>query len=308
VDEHSVIVLESVTFRYGAAATIDGVSLAVRPGEIFGIVGPDGAGKTTLIRILCGLLDPASGSSRVLGLDTAKHKRELNKRIGYLSQRFSLYGDLTIDENLDFFAEIHMVKDHEERKKRLLEFTRLTPFRRRLADRLSGGMKQKLSLACTLIHTPEIIFLDEPTTGVDPVSRREFWSILSDLLASGLTIVMSTPYMDEAERCSRVALMSRGRIMVCDTPHSITRSLRSSFVEIFCAPLREAAALGRAIPGVLSVQLFGEKIHIGYDGAATGPDVILGALSGAGVAVRSSRAILPSLEDVFISQITETEG
>jgi drug efflux transport system ATP-binding protein len=302
------IELERVTFRYGEAAAIDDVSLAVRPGEIFGVVGPDGAGKTTLIRIFCGLLDPASGSSSVLGFDTAKQKREINRRIGYLSQRFSLYGDLTVDENLDFFAEIHLVKNHGERKKRLLEFTRLMPFRRRLADRLSGGMKQKLALACTLIHTPQIIFLDEPTTGVDPVSRREFWSILNELLASGLTIVMSTPYMDEAERCSRVALISRGRIMICDSPRAIIRSLRSSFIEIFCTPLREAAAMGRTLRGVVSVQLFGEKIHVGYEAAATRPEEIVGSLSGAGIAIRSSRGILPSLEDVFISRIEGGDG
>jgi ABC-2 type transport system ATP-binding protein len=304
MEREPAIALEDVTFRYGSETALDRVSLQVRRGEIFGIVGPDGAGKTTLMRILCGLLDPAAGRSRVLGFDTVKDKKEINRRIGYLSQQFSLYGDLSVSENIDFFAEIHLEKKYGQRKKQLLEFTRLAPFRTRLADRLSGGMKQKLALACTLIHRPEIIFLDEPTTGVDPVSRREFWGILSDILASGITIVMSTPYLDEAERCGRVALMNRGRIMVCDAPRAIRQSLPSRFVQVMCRPLREAAALGRELPGVLSVQLFGDNIHISYDRAATEPDAIARGLEAGGVEVTALRDIVPSLEDAFITMIS----
>jgi ABC-2 type transport system ATP-binding protein len=304
MDREPAIALENVTFRYGSETALDRVSLKVRRGEIFGIVGPDGAGKTTLMRILCGLLDPAGGLSRVLGFNTVKDKKEINKRIGYLSQQFSLYGDLSVSENIDFFAEIHLEKKYGQRTKQLLEFTRLAPFKARLADRLSGGMKQKLALACTLIHRPEIIFLDEPTTGVDPVSRREFWGILSDILASGITIVMSTPYLDEAERCNRVALMSRGRIMVCDEPRAIRQSLTSRFIQVLCRPLREAAALGRGLPGVLSVQLFGDNIHISYDEAATDADAIARGLEARGVEVTALRNIVPSLEDAFITMIT----
>jgi ABC-2 type transport system ATP-binding protein len=296
--------LENVTFRYGSETALDRVSLDVHRGEIFGVVGPDGAGKTTLMRILCGLLDPAEGRSTVLGLDTAKRKRQLNKRIGYLSQQFSLYGDLTVGENLDFFADIHLVRRYGERKKRLLEFTRLAPFEKRLADRLSGGMKQKLALACTLIHTPDVIFLDEPTTGVDPVSRREFWGILNDILAQGMTIVMSTPYLDEAERCARVALMNRGRVMVVDAPKAIRRSLTGTFLQVFCSPPRQAADRSRTMPGVLSVQLFGDNIHVRFGEGAADAEALRAALEAAGVTVRSARRIEPSLEDAFITMIT----
>ena len=300
----NAITLENVTLRYGNVTAVDRVSLKVRRGEIFGIVGPDGAGKTTLIRMFCGLLDPAEGSCRVVGFDTVKQKKEINKRIGYLSQRFSLYGDLSVEENLDFFAQIHSIRKFRDYKHKLLEFTRLEPFRKRLADRLSGGMKQKLALACTLIHRPEIIFLDEPTTGVDPVSRREFWKILGDLTATGLTIVMSTPYLDEAERCAVVALMNQGRIMMCDTPAAIIASLESKFIELSCTELRRAASIGNSIEGVHSVQLFGDSIHIGFDAGVTDAAVIVDEIIASGIDVKSVRDIAPSLEDVFINLTT----
>ncbi|MBI4811226.1 MAG: ABC transporter ATP-binding protein, partial [Ignavibacteriales bacterium] len=197
---------------------VNDLSVSIQQGEIFSIVGPDGAGKTSTIRMICGVLPATKGTIQVLGFDIKKQKQEIKKHIGYLSQRFSLYQDLTIDENIDFFAEIHKIRNYKARKDELLEFTRLTKFRNRLAGRLSGGMKQKLALACTLIHTPDILLLDEPTTGVDPVSRRDFWKILSTLLKSGITIIVSTPYLDEAERSSRVALMNEGKILRCDTP------------------------------------------------------------------------------------------
>ncbi|KAF0146874.1 MAG: ABC-type transport system ATPase component, partial [Ignavibacteria bacterium] len=200
----TVIKINDLKKSYGSVLAVDGVNYNVNRGEMFGLVGPDGAGKTTTIRMLVGLLNPDSGYAKVLGYDLLSQKNLIKDEIGYLSQKFSLYGDLTIDENIEFFADIHGVKHFEERRDELLEFTRLTPFRDRLADKLSGGMKQKLALACTLIHKPKIIFLDEPTTGVDPVSRRDFWKILSNLLKEGITIFMSTPYLDEAERCNRV--------------------------------------------------------------------------------------------------------
>jgi ABC-2 type transport system ATP-binding protein len=201
----SAISFRKVAKRYGATQALADLSLDVREGEMFGLIGPDGAGKTTAIRLMCGLLHADAGELRVLGLDPVKDHHGITERVGYLSQRFSLYGDLTIDENIGFFAEVHGVRDYHRRREQLLSMTQLTPFRDRLADRLSGGMKQKLALACTLVHEPHLILLDEPTTGVDPISRREFWKLLSEFLAHGITILMSTPYLDEAERCSRVA-------------------------------------------------------------------------------------------------------
>ena len=205
------ITLDRVTKRYGRTTAVRELSLSVARGEMFGLIGPDGAGKTTTIRLICGLLGHEAGRVRVLGLDPVGHHRRLTASVGYLSQRFSLYGDLSIDENIAFFAEIHGVRDYRARRDRLLGMTQLTDFRGRLADRLSGGMKQKLALACTLVHEPALIVLDEPTTGVDPVSRREFWKLLSEFLSQGITIVLATPYLDEAERCTRVALLHDGK-------------------------------------------------------------------------------------------------
>ena len=234
----SVIQLTNVTRRYGHAVALAGLTLDVQRGEMFGLIGPDGAGKTTAIRIMCGLLHPDGGEARVLGVDPARHHRAIAEGVGYLSQRFSLYGDLTVDENIAFFAEIHGVRHYARRRDQLLEMTRLTPFRKRRADRLSGGMKQKLALACTLVHEPQLLLLDEPTTGVDPVSRREFWKLLSESLATGITILMSTPYLDEAERCSRVALVHEGRTLALDEPGRLRRG-DQSLEDVFIARLSE---------------------------------------------------------------------
>ncbi len=282
---------------------VQGLSLAVRRGEIFTLVGPDGAGKTTILRMMCGVLAPTEGSIEVAGLAMHSHRQEIKNRIGYLSQRFSLYGDLTVDENIDFFAEIHKVEHHAARKDELLDFMRLTPFRGRLAERLSGGMKQKLALTCTLIHRPEVIFLDEPTTGVDPVSRRDFWKILSSVLKSGISIVMATPYLDEAERSTRVALMNEGKLLICDTPEHVRSTFGQQLVEILCDDPRKAMMVlkkGR----MHDVQLFGDRLHVvtGKDDADLAE--VLEKLRETGVIVRSSRAVPPSLEDVFISRIS----
>ena len=280
------------------------LDLAVGEGEMFGLVGPDGAGKTTTIRMLCGLLRPTSGRASVLGFDVVRDAARLKSRIGYFSQRFSLYGDLTIDENIAFFAEIHLVRDFKARREELLEFTRLTPFRDRLADRLSGGMRQKLALACALIHTPRIIFLDEPTTGVDAVSRRDFWKILSSLLRSGITIVMTTPYMDEAERCTRIGLLSGGRLLAADTPQGIKGLMRGTVVEIICPEIRRGYAVLKAVPGVHEVQLFGDRLNaVVFDPEKEIPR-IEAALAAAGIPVLQRRVLAPSLENVFIS-VTE---
>jgi ABC-2 type transport system ATP-binding protein len=287
--------------RFGSIEAVRSLDLTVREGEMFGLVGPDGAGKTTTVRMLCGILSPTSGSASVLGFDLEREAGEIKSRIGYLSQKFSLYGDLTIDENIEFFAEIHLVRDFRKRREELLEFTRLTPFRGRLAERLSGGMRQKLALACTLIHTPRLIFLDEPTTGVDPVSRRDFWKILSSLLRSGITIVMTTPYMDEAERCSRVGLLAGGRLLAADTPRNIKLLMRGTVVEIVCPEIRRAFAILRGLPGVREVQLFGDRLNAVVDDPENEGRVIEAALLREGIPILQKRIIAPSLENVFIS-------
>lgn len=235
---------EDVRHRYahGAPEALRGVSFSVRRGEMFGIIGPDGAGKTTAIRITCGLLAPAGGQVRTLGLDPVRQHRQLTSSIGYLSQRFSLYTDLSVDENVAFFAEIHGLRDYGPTRDRLLEATGLARFRTRLAGRLSGGMKQKLALICTLVHEPELILLDEPTTGVDPVSRREFWALLNEFRAGGITILMSTTYMDEAERCSRVAFLHEGRLLAAGEPAAL-RGGRARLEEVFVERLEESGVV-----------------------------------------------------------------
>ncbi|MGD0590241.1 MAG: ABC transporter ATP-binding protein [Bacteroidota bacterium] len=302
------IILNNVvkTFSEGLKerlVAVDHLSFTIERGEIFSLVGPDGAGKTTTIRMMCGILAPTEGNISLLGYDIQKQKSEVKKHIGYLSQRFSLYQDLTIDENIDFFAEIHKVSKYKDRKEELLQFTRLTPFRDRLAGRLSGGMKQKLALACTLIHTPDIIFLDEPTTGVDPVSRRDFWKILSSLLKSGITIVVSTPYLDEAERSTRVAMMNQGRLLKCDTPEAIKSSFHSEVIELVCDNVRAASEVLLRSFMRKDIQLFGDRLHILVQHAKTKEDEILRTLKKEKIEIHSYRVIPASLEDVFIASL-----
>jgi ABC-2 type transport system ATP-binding protein len=295
---------DRVTRRFGTTTAVAELSFDVRVGEMFGLIGPDGAGKTTSIRLLCGLLHPDAGAVRVLGLDPVKAHREITGKVGYLSQRFSLYGDLSIDENISFFAEIHGMTDYAARRDRLLEMTQLTPFRKRLADQLSGGMRQKLALACTLVHEPEIILLDEPTTGVDPVSRREFWKLLSQFLASGITIVMSTPYLDEAERCSRVALLDGGRLLALDTPASLRASLPGRLVEVVTADPRLAQE--RLASGGFTAQVFGDRLHVWARPGDQDPAALAHLVSTLPAA--QMRPITPSLEDVYIARLTETQS
>jgi ABC-2 type transport system ATP-binding protein len=271
---------------------------------MFGLVGPDGAGKTTTIRIICGLLSQNSGNVYVFDEDIIKNKRKIQKNIGYLSQKFSLYGDLTVDENIEFFADIHGVKDFDIRRNELLDFTRLTPFRERLADNLSGGMKQKLALACSLIHRPQIIFLDEPTTGVDPVSRRDYWKILSNLLKEGITIFMSTPYLDEAERCTRVALMDKGKIISIDSPKKIKESINKEIIEIVSPEARKAYKLVQQNMKN-EVQLFGDRINVVVNSYEKDFPGIENLLKQNEVTIESSRKIPPSLENVFIHLVKE---
>ena len=279
--------------------------MGIHRGEIFGLLGPDGAGKTTTIRMLCAIMDPSEGQARVAGFDTVKGAEEIKKRIGYMPQQFSLYGDLTVLENLVFFADVFQVERQEREKRitRLLEFARLTEFKGRRAAHLSGGMQKKLALACTLIHSPEIIFLDEPTTGVDPVSRRDFWDILTELHLQGVTLFISTPYMDEAERCSRAGLMFEGDIVVCDTPGQIKGLVEGELLELRPDRLREASQLLENVPGVLEVQTYGDLLHVFVDEAAQRAPAIQATLSSAGIAVRDLRQTRPRMEEAFISLI-----
>jgi ABC-2 type transport system ATP-binding protein len=302
-----VITLDRVTKKYGDTIAVAGLSLTITSGEMFGLIGPDGAGKTTTIRLICGLVHADAGLVRVLGSDPVREHRRVAESLGYLSQRFSLYGDLTIDENIAFFAEIHGVRDYSARRDRLLAMTDLLPFRSRLADRLSGGMRQKLALACTLVHEPAVIVLDEPTTGVDPVSRREFWKLLSDFLSQGITIVMATPYLDEAERCSRVALLHQGHVLALDTPDRLRTMLPGALVEVVVRDHRRAAAALKQTPGVADVQMFGERAHVRLQfPVEEAPERLRSSLAVAGLAVESVRPIAASLEDVFIARLGES--
>jgi ABC-2 type transport system ATP-binding protein len=304
------IALDRVTKKYGDVSAVLELSMSVQPGEMFGLIGPDGAGKTTTIRLMCGLLKVDAGSVRMLGRDPVKQHLEVTQSVGYLSQRFSLYGDLTIDENIAFFAEIHGLRMRDplirDRRTRLLELTQLAPFRHRLADQLSGGMKQKLALACTLVHEPKIILLDEPTTGVDPVSRREFWKLLSEFLSQGITILMATPYLDEAERCSRVALLHEGRLLALDTPAALRASLKGEVMEVIAQERDRATEVLQRLPGVVDVQLFGERAHVRFapDSPFADPDRLTAGLKQTGVVPESVRRVPTSLEDVFIARVT----
>ena len=299
-----IIKIDELKKSYGKINAINGITFSVNEGEMFGLVGPDGAGKTTTIRVLCGLLNPDSGVITVSGLDITKNRRQVQNQIGYLSQKFSLYGDLSVDENIEFIADINSVKNYRVRRDELLEFTRLTPFRDRLAEKLSGGMKQKLALACCLIHKPKIIFLDEPTTGVDPVSRRDFWKILSDLQKEGITIFMTTPYLDEAERCNRVALMNHGKIIAIDTPQKIKASTNKKVLEIICDDIQSAYAKLKDHPDI-DVQIFGDRMNVMVDNPNTELKKIKSFLAGERISISSSRTITPSLENIFIHLVKE---
>ncbi|HOJ06430.1 MAG: ABC transporter ATP-binding protein [Ignavibacteriota bacterium] len=301
---NNIIKIENLKRSYANIVAVNGVSYSVGKGEMFGLVGPDGAGKTTTIRMLIGLLNPDSGIAEVLGYNIRTQKNKIKNEIGYLSQKFSLYGDLTVDENIEFFADIHGVKNYKARRNELLEFTRLTPFRDRLADKLSGGMKQKLALACTLIHKPKIIFLDEPTTGVDPVSRRDFWKILSNLLKEEITIFMTTPYLDEAERCNKIALMNKGNIISWDTPKNIKASLSGQIVEIVCYPSRTAYNIIKANTSY-EVQMYGDRLNVTIQNYNEQFKELEKLLVDNNVDLHDHRVIPPSLENVFIHLISK---
>jgi len=288
--------------KYGGLAVVDSLNLEIVKGEIYGLVGPDGAGKTTTLRMLATALVPDSGHAMVMGFDVVEAAEDVKLRIGYMPQRFTLYGDLTVSENIDFFADLYQVPPANAKKKKaeLLKANNLEKFSNRLADELSGGMKKKLALACTLIHTPDVIILDEPTTGVDPLSRRELWRILYSLIPQ-VTIVVSTPYMDEAERCSRVGLFFNGRVVISDSPINVIKSFRRELLEIKCANMREVRKIVAALPGTLDVEIFGDSLHAHVDFAEKAKIPIEAAASAGGFVIDSMQKISPKMEDVFIS-------
>lgn len=299
------VVAESLTRTFGEVTALDQVTFEVRPGELFGFVGPDGGGKTTLFRILVTLLLPDGGSATVLGLDAVRDLWQIRRKVGYMPGRFSLYPDLSVAENLEFFASVFATTVAAGMPTIAPIYDQLAPFARRRAGALSGGMKQKLALSCALVHHPAILFLDEPTTGVDAVSRREFWDLLAGLRAGGLTIVVSTPYMDEAIRCDRVALIQRGRLLGVDTPGNIARSFEGDVFEVDCAERYRVLLALRRYEHVDSVHLFGEFLH--YTDRRAAPSRLVEAevaayLRHEGFAADVRRAT-PTIEDTFIQRM-----
>jgi ABC-2 type transport system ATP-binding protein len=298
-----VITVDRLTKNFNGVAAVTDLSFAVAPGELFGLIGPDGAGKTTTLRMLAAILDPSGGEARVLGRHTVREAEAIKPDIGYMSQRFGLYPDLTVMENLDFYADLYElpVRGRTEKVERLLAFSNLGPFRRRQAGNLSGGMKQKLGLACALVHTPRILFLDEPTNGVDPVSRRDFWRILYQLLQEGVTIVVTTAYLDEADRCHRVGLLHQGRLFACDTPARLRTLMPGVVLELRTRQSRLVSRLLQEQLPDLQVDLFGDRVHLVTTAPAVAEQAARRVVQAAGIELLGLRQVEPSLEDVFIA-------
>jgi ABC-2 type transport system ATP-binding protein len=293
--------VEALTKRFAGIVAVDRLSFAVSKGEIFGLVGPDGAGKTTTMRMLAGVMQPDSGAIVFDGVDVAAQPEQAKQHISYMPQRFGLYEDLTVDENIRFYADLFGIapKIREERARQLLNASGMNDFRRRLAGQLSGGMKQKLGLTCSLIHTPRMLLLDEPTTGVDPVSRREFWQILYSLREEGVTILISTSYLDEAERCNRLALLHNSRLLYCDTPNALKKLLPGALVAISSPAARSVQSALATLEGVSSVVLVGDGVHAMIDDADRRIPEIRKALAAARVPFDQIGTVTPSIEDLF---------
>jgi ABC-2 type transport system ATP-binding protein len=302
LDSDAAIQTSGLTKRFGRLTAVDHLDLVVKRGSIFGLVGPDGAGKTTTLRMLCGAMAPTSGTALVAGYDVVRQTELARLQLGYMPQAFSLYPDLSVQENLEFFADIYEVPRglRQVRMDRLLEFSRLAGFRGRRSEHLSGGMKKKLALACTLIHEPRVLLLDEPTTGVDPVSRRELWQILYELLRSGVTTVVTTPYMDEAERCNRVGVLMGGKLLVSGTPSELADLPKRMVIELKARPRKVMQAVARGAAGVDNIQIFGDRLHL----LASDPNAVMAglqeALERAGAQIITLRIVRPSMEDVFM--------
>jgi ABC-2 type transport system ATP-binding protein len=297
------IILSGLGKRFGEMHAVEGLTFEVHPGEIFGLVGPDGAGKTTTLRILAGVLSPDSGSASVAGCDVGRNPEGAKQRLSYMSQRFGLYEDLTVDENIRFYADLFGVsrKQREQQQAELLAAAGLREFRRRLAGNLSGGMKQKLGLVCALIHTPQVLLLDEPTNGVDPVSRRDFWRILYDRLSAGVAILISTSYLDEAERCHRVGLLHKGKLLFCDAPDQLKERFPGGVIAVRSAEPTQLRNLFAGSPSVRSVLLVGDRVHLFVDDASRRLPEVRAHLETQGVPFDSVEPVPPSIEDLFVS-------
>jgi ABC-2 type transport system ATP-binding protein len=293
----------NLTQTFGETVAVDHLTLTVSQGEIFGLVGPDGAGKTTTMRLLTGIMTPSEGDAWVVGKHVVKESEAIKEEIGYMSQRFGLYTDLTVQENIDFYADIYSVPKNTRQGKieELLAFSNLTPFRKRLAGNLSGGMKQKLGLVCALIHTPKVLFLDEPTNGVDPVSRRDFWKILYQLLRQQVTIFVSTAYLDEAERCNRLGLIHQGKLFACGSPDEIKKLMKGTILELRTSMPRETIKVLRHKFGYGAAALFGDRIHIATNNMNEPENQISAILREAKIETDKIKSIEPTLEDVFVS-------
>lgn len=309
-EEEPIIAVRSLTRRFKETSAVSSVDLSIYPGELFGLVGPDGAGKTTTLRLLAGLLYITEGSAQIAGYDLEAQSEKIKPKIGYMAQQFSLYDELSVLENLRFFGDIYAIKrkHYQERVDRLLSFAGLTKFKDRRASKLSGGMQKKLALACTLIHKPPILLLDEPTTGVDPVSRREFWNILTELHLDGTTIIVTTPYMDEADRCSRVGLMYAGELVECDTPRKIRSQLQGEMIEIYPEDWKTAKKFVESINGVSEVQTYGEMLHVLVDSSRKRLPQIKQAMRKNRIRFRAARPAAASMEDAFVSLIKKLEN
>jgi len=306
-----IIQIQDLTKDFKKNRAVDGLTLEINSGELFGLVGPDGAGKTTTLRLLAGVLAISSGSANVAGHDLGKDSEAIKAKIGYMAQQFSLYAELSVIENLRFFADIYNVQPEliNERMESLLNFAGLSEFKDRWAAHLSGGMQKKLALACTLIHQPPILLLDEPTTGVDPISRREFWKILTELHIEGTTIIVSTPYMDEADRCSTVGLMYGGKLVVCAPPEKIKADLAGDLIELIPDDWQKSRDYIESIPGVNEVQTYGETLHIFVDSAEIQLPQIEYCLHENHLPYQSIRTAPIRMEEAFISLIRQiTEG
>jgi ABC-2 type transport system ATP-binding protein len=303
----SAIVASALTKRFGAIAAVEDLSFSVARGEIFGLVGPDGAGKTTVMRMLAGVMRPDGGAITLDGVDVVREPELAKRHLSYMPQRFGLYEDLTVDENIRFYADLFEVpvKLRDERARRLLAASGMEPFRRRLAGQLSGGMKQKLGLTCALVHAPRAVLLDEPTTGVDPVSRRDFWRILYSLLAEGVTIVIATAYLDEAERCHRLALLDSGRLMHCDTPSALKRLMPGALVAIASPDPRAVRDALTGQPGVRTVVLVGDGVHLIVDNGGRIAELEHRLASGAIPYARIAE-VTPTIEDLFAALLGQT--
>ena len=304
-DGEPAIRVEGLTRRFGDLVAVDHLTVSVAPGELFGLVGPDGAGKTTTLRMLAGVLKPTAGDAIIHGVSVARDPEAVKPDLAYMSQRFGLYGDLTVLENLRFYADLYQVPAAERaaRLERLFRFSNLEPFKDRLAGQLSGGMRQKLGLSCALIHRPKILLLDEPTFGVDPISRRDLWLIVHDMVAQGVTTVVSTAYMDEAERFDRVALLDRGRMLTVDAPEALQRRLEGRVIMVRVARVREARDRVAGLPGVRRAAVFGDRLHVTVESGERDGPAIEAALRAAGLEVLEVRDVAPSMEDVFIEHL-----